>query len=232
MLKKCWRRISGKIYLYKGGTSGGANTGKEPFSEFYAAQIAQTMGLNHISYNLSKWKGTLCSTCELFTNKDISYVPIFKFVNKSSLMEVSGFLKGLGEDYYNQFVDMLIFDALIYNTDRHFGNFGLLVESHTNQIIGMAPIFDNGMSLFNFAMDDDLKEIETYAKTRLPAYDGVTYEGIVKQFITDRQREELRRMINFKFKKHPRYNLPDSRLKIIEKFLQKRVQQLLTIKEV
>ena len=27
MLPKCWRRISGKIYLYKGGTSGASNTG-------------------------------------------------------------------------------------------------------------------------------------------------------------------------------------------------------------
>ena len=37
MLKKCWRRVDGKIYLYKGGTMGAANTGKEPYSEFYAA---------------------------------------------------------------------------------------------------------------------------------------------------------------------------------------------------
>ena len=31
-LRKCWRRIDGKIYLYKGGTSGAANTGNEPYS--------------------------------------------------------------------------------------------------------------------------------------------------------------------------------------------------------
>ena len=38
MLPKCWRRISGKIFLYKGGTSGASNAGNEPFSEFYAYQ--------------------------------------------------------------------------------------------------------------------------------------------------------------------------------------------------
>lgn len=40
MLRKCWRRINGKIYLYKGGTDGASNAGNEPYSEFYAAQVA------------------------------------------------------------------------------------------------------------------------------------------------------------------------------------------------
>jgi len=63
MLPKAWRLIEGDgIYLYKGGTSGAANTGQEPYSEFYACQIAQKMGLNAISYDLKKWKGILAST--------------------------------------------------------------------------------------------------------------------------------------------------------------------------
>lgn len=59
--------------LFKGGTSGAANTGKEPYSEFYASQIAQAMEINHVKYNLAKWKNEICSTCELFTNKNTSY---------------------------------------------------------------------------------------------------------------------------------------------------------------
>lgn len=43
MLAKCWRRIGGEIYLYKSGTTGYANAGKEPYSEYYSAQIAQRM---------------------------------------------------------------------------------------------------------------------------------------------------------------------------------------------
>ena len=72
MLPKCWRRENGTIRLYKGGTSGFSNTGKEPYSEYYAYQIAKEMGINAVPYNLSRWKGELCSTCELFTSKDIS----------------------------------------------------------------------------------------------------------------------------------------------------------------
>ena len=231
MLRKCWRRINKKIYLYKGGTSGAANAGKEPYSEFYAAQIAERMGLKHISYGLAKWKGILCSTCELFTDIDTSYVPIHKFLPNCTLTKIVEYLKLLGGSYYDEFADMMIFDALICNTDRHFGNFGLLVDNATNKPIAFAPIFDNGLSLFNYAMEDDLREIEKYAQTRMPAYDGVTYETIVNEFFSDRQREKLRKLINFKFKKHSRYNLSDERLKTIESFIQRRVHWMLNMKK-
>ena len=228
MLKKCWRRVDGKIYLYKGGTMGAANTGKEPYSEFYAAQIAQTMGIKHVEYNLRQWKGMLSSVCELFTDINTAYVPIWRFVEKDSLLAIAQFLKGCGEEIYNEYVDMLIFDALIFNTDRHTGNFGLLVDSHTNKVKAFAPVFDNGLSLFNFAMEDDLADIENYSKTRKPAMGG-SYEDVVKEFMSERQRAMLRKMINFKFTLHPRYNLSKSRLKVIEKFLQKRANELLDL---
>lgn len=230
MLKKCWRRDKGKIYLFKGGTSGSANTGNEPYSEYYAAQIAEAMGLHHISYNLSKWKGTLCSTCELFTDIDTSFVPIYKFNQGSSLTETANYLKSLGQEFYDEFADMMIFDALICNTDRHAGNYGLLVDNKTNKPIRFAPIFDNGLSLFNYAMADDLADVDGYAKTRYPAYDAVSYEEIVKAFISDRQKAQLRKLINFKFKKHSKYNLPSERLKVIEGFIQRRVQSFLETK--
>lgn len=74
MLPKCWRRQNGKIYLYKGGTSGVSNLGFEPYSELYAYQVAQVMGVNAIRYTLTKdLKKTLCSKCELFTSKEYSY---------------------------------------------------------------------------------------------------------------------------------------------------------------
>lgn len=231
MLRKCWRRINKKIYLYKGGTSGAANAGKEPYSEFYAAQIADRMDLKHVPYGLAKWKETLCSTCKLFTDINTSYVPIYNFLQECTLTSTAEFLKSLGSENYNEFVDMLVFDALIYNTDRHYGNFGLLVDNKTNKPIEFAPIFDNGLSLFNYAMDDDLQDIASYAKTRQPAFKNVTFEEIVKEFISDRQREMLRKMINFKFVKHQKYNLSSSRLKKIEVFLQFRVRELLAVKK-
>ncbi|MDR0948055.1 MAG: hypothetical protein LBM69_00900, partial [Lachnospiraceae bacterium] len=49
MLPKAWRFIEHEgIYLYKGGSSGAANTGNEPYSEFYACQVAEAMGIKTV----------------------------------------------------------------------------------------------------------------------------------------------------------------------------------------
>ena len=186
------------------------------------------MGIKHAEYNLRQWKGMLSSVCELFTDINTAYIPIWRFVEKDSLLAIAQLLKGYGEEFYNEFVDMLVFDALIFNTGRHTGNFGLLVDSHTNNAKAFAPVFDNGLSLFNFAMEDDLADIENYSKTRKPAMGG-SYEDVVNEFMSERQRAMLRKMINFKFTLHPRYNLSKSRLKVIEKFLQKRANELLDL---
>ena len=170
MLPKCWRRINNKIYLYKAGTSGMLNTGMEPYSEFYASQIANAMGINHVEYKLAKWKKNLCSVCELFNNIDISYVPMYKFIKNKDIKNTANFLLNLGQNYYDAFVDMLVFDALIFNTDRHYGNFGLLVDNKTNKPIKFAPLFDHGLSLFNYALDKDLLSLDEYSKTRTSAF--------------------------------------------------------------
>lgn len=226
MLAKCWRRVNGKILLYKSGTQGFANSGKEPYSEYYAYQIAETMGLDFVKYNLSKWKGYLCSTCELFTDKDTSYIPVAYIVNGNNLKDILSYYKKLGEKYYNSLVSMLVFDAIICNTDRHLGNFGFLIDNKENKIIGTAPIFDNGLSLFCYAMEDDIENLDKYAETRFPAlYEN--FVDVAKELITPIQQEQLKRLIGFKFKKHSRYNLDKNRLKAIENFIQKRVLELL-----
>ncbi len=140
MLAKCWRRINGKIILYKAGSTGVANTGNEPYSEFYAFQIADAMGLNAVRYNLSRWKGQLCSTCELFTSKQFSYIPIGRIVTEGGWKAIIKYYQNLGNKYHDTLLDMLIFDAVICNEDRHFGNFGLLVDNYKNKIGGTAPM--------------------------------------------------------------------------------------------
>ena len=103
-----------------------------------------------------------------------------------------------------------------------------MVDNKTNQPYAFAPIFDNGLSLFNFAMADDFADLETYAKSRLSAFD-VPFDEIAKEFITSRQKGQLRHLQAFKFTRHSRYNLPAARLKALEQFIQKRTRTLLDI---
>ena len=229
MLPKAWRFIPGEgIYLYKGGTFGAANTGNEPYSEYYASQVAQAMGLNAVTYELENWKGITASRCKLFTDIDTAYIPIGRIVREGGLKACLDYYKELGEGPYEQVKSMLVFDAVIYNEDRHFGNFGVLRDNHSGEIIGAAPVFDNGLSLFNFAMPDDFKDLDSYAKTRGTPY-GVSFESICREVMGPVQARQLRRLIGFTFRRHPKLNLPEYRLQAIEKHMQSRVQQLLRL---
>ena len=229
MLRKAWRFVDyDGIYLYKGGTEGAANPGNEPYSEYYACQIADAMGLPCVQYDLENWKGILASKCRLFTDIDTAFVPIGRFLSKCSLKECLDYYASLGEDFYEQLCSMLVFDSVIYNEDRHFGNFGVLRDDHTGQIISPAPIFDNGLSLFNFAIPDDFKNLKDYAKTRSNPY-RISYEEICKEIMGSKQKAQLRRLIGFRFKRHPSLNLPEERLTAIEKQIGERVRELLSI---
>lgn len=226
MLAKSWRRIKGKVLLYKSGTEGFANSGLEPYSEYYASQVAKTMELHYVEYGLSKWKGKLCSTCELFTSLDKSFIPIGRLVKTGGIEAIRNYYQSLGENFYQEFIDMLVFDAVILNEDRHFGNFGLLIDNQTNKIIAPAPIFDNGLSLLCYAMEDDFKNINNYIETRQPAsyQDFIAY---VKPLMNSRQKEKVRKLLDFHFKNQSKYRLSKNRLKQLEIVIQQRAVSLL-----
>ena len=164
MLRKCWRRIGGKVYLYKGG-----------------------------------------------------------------MEAVKAYYEKLGTEFVNALNEMLVFDAVICNVDRHFGNFGVMVDNRTNTIVSPAPLFDHGNSLFNFAGVDawaNEAALEAYIETLYPSvYDD--FLGTAKAALTPELREKLRHLLNFKFKKHSRYNLPEKRLRMMERQVQKRARILL-----
>ena len=229
MLPKAWRFIEGEgIYLYKGGTFGAANTGNEPYSEFYASQVAQAMGLDAVAYELENWKGILASRCKLLTDINTAYIPIGRIVREGGLKACLEYYRQLGPEAYEQIKSMLVFDAVIYNEDRHFGNFGVLRDNHTGKVTGAAPVFDNGMSLFNFAMPEDFQDLDSYAKTRGTAY-SVSFESVCQEVMGPIQARQLRKLIGFTFHRHPRLNWPEYRLEAIERHLQKRVRQLLEL---
>ena len=189
------------------------------------------MGLDAVQYDLENWKGILASTCPLFTDIDTSYVPIGWIVKTGGIPACMKYYEGIGPKAAEAFRSMLVFDAVIYNEDRHMGNFGILRDNRSGKVTGMAPIFDNGLSLFNFAMENDLEHPEAYAKTRSNPY-GIPYETVCREVMGTRQRNQLRRLIGFRFRRHPAINLPEDRLQILEKQINLRVRELLSLPRV
>ncbi len=231
MLRKAWRFSGSKgIWLYKGGTDGFANAGNEPYCEYYACQVAERMGINVVHYELENWKGILASKCRLFTDIDTSFIPIGRIVTSGGIDACLDYYRELGEEFYQELVSMLVFDAVVINEDRHFGNFGLLRDNHTGEFVASAPVFDNGLSLLCYAMKSDFKDIDKYIETRTNPYgQDNQYMELCKRIMGSRQKEQLRHLINFRFRESDISNLPTWRLRALEEIIHERVRILLKI---
>ncbi|MDR1014558.1 MAG: hypothetical protein LBL86_06220 [Coriobacteriales bacterium] len=226
MLAKAWRRIEGRICLYKTGTEGFVNAGFEPYSEHLASQVAERMGLRAVEYRFEMWKNRLCSVCELFTSKDIAFVNAGSLVRSGGMRAVLAYYRTLGESYYQQLVSMLAFDGVIANQDRHFGNFGLLV-GRDNSFVDTAPLFDQGISLFVYAHGEDWDDLDRYLLDHRPA----TYESyidFVKPCLGDEQRRQIERLSGFTFERHPIHNLSEWRYEKLEAFIANQAEKLLS----
>ena len=224
MVNKAWRRIGGTTYLYKAGLSWKGQYASEPLSEFYAAQIAEKLNLNYVNYDLEMWLGKLCSVCPLFTSERYSYIAAQRLS-----FDVDSYIQSLDRtsSQYQQLADTVLFDALAINT-RHLGNFGFIQDNDTLEIVGISPIFDNGMAL--------LGEIPNRELTN-PGYKSVYFivsnikfaraqPEEIKAFLTVRQRKLAKEMVDFKFKKHREYNMNDERLELLESIIQHRARYL------
>ena len=56
---------------------------------------------------------------------------------------------GMEEQYFSDFMDYQIMtDYLMSNTDRHMNNIAVMRNPDTLQILGFAPIYDSGNSMF------------------------------------------------------------------------------------
>lgn len=96
---------------------------------------------------------------------------------------------GMSEEAFSKFMDYEIMtDFLISNTDRHMNNIAVMRDPDSLKIIGFAPIFDSGNSMFyNVPMDNmallRMDEIKTHS--------FITREIRLLQYVRDRSIVDL-----------------------------------------
>jgi len=147
-----------------------------PLSEYLGSKIYEILGIPVHEVILGTRRNKVVVACKDFTyvkkNKDMIksqvLIPFHDLKNSfmsSDLDEYSGtgsetFLDEVlatikGEDNLNtidgvleRFWDMFVVDAFIGNNDRNNGNWGLLLDSSTEDM-ELAPVYDNGNAFFN-----------------------------------------------------------------------------------
>lgn len=125
---------------------------QEPINEVVASRMMDLLGIEHVCYDLD---GEY-SVCDAFTSEKMEYLPanqVGRLLKKTK--EVSYYehyiacCEWLGiENARKQIEKMLVIDYIIANSDRHYGNFGVVRNAETLSDYRIAPIFDNGNSLF------------------------------------------------------------------------------------
>ena len=165
-LKKKWKIIDTKRCLIKAGSNPFM---QEPINEAFGTRLHQRLGCNNfVSYKVRVEDGVPYSVCENFINVNtelVSAVNINRSIKKSSqITSYEHFLSAcdrLGIPGMREFLDyMLVFDYLMANTDRHFGNLGAIRNVETLEWAGPAPIFDSGTSLWHDKLTRAINPLE------------------------------------------------------------------------
>ncbi len=161
VLPKYWNREKSNIVLVKGGTSGYANAGLEPFAEIMAAAVAKFLKINSIPYWQERRNEKDVSVCDLFTSKEIGLVTmnemiVAKYPQKRvfTLEETESLFEEMKLDI-KPFWEMCLFDYIIQNGDRHLNNFGFSRNNESGELTGFSPLWDNGDSLDAKSMKSD-----------------------------------------------------------------------------
>lgn len=228
-LRKAWRiERDGTRCLYKGSSGERAEYG-EARVEFLASQVAEAMGLEAVRYGLTTWDGSstsACSKCACFCTPEVSYVPqALAFGQTTHVSAVKSYLR---EDpaWFEHYASMMVFDSLIYNTDRHLTNFGLLRDSRTGAYLRCAPVFDNGRALF-FNME--FSQVDSFAvETQfvLPSWAQVTFDEQARRLIGEVQKSQLARLSRFELANCDEVVFPEEFLGKLSAFVRQRAEEL------
>ena len=135
--------------------------GLQSMNEVVATYIHDALqaGIPYVRYSAIKTDDiTILSKCDAFTSDTVEFISAYEILeshkgaNDKALYDqyIEACVKyGIGEDVIQRFMDyQTVTDFIISNTDEHLQNFGVLRDADTLKLIGPAPIFDSGNSMF------------------------------------------------------------------------------------
>lgn len=165
---KCWRRINGKTFMYKSGSKQGS--GIEHRIDVLCSDILDLLDIEHVKYTLVNIDNREVSKCKNMTDDNLSICEMeyFEgFCNRNGI----NIIKWLSSQklYYQ----MLIVDYLIFNTDRHSGNWGVYFDANTGDALRLHPLYDhnnafdsNGDPMSKVISGKTLEECARYSKSK------------------------------------------------------------------
>lgn len=126
----------------------------ESCSEKMAYEIAKVLGYDCARIELAEDEnGTIGILNYLFVNTQVSqHIDAISYINQENttreqfytIENIKKCLDKIDNQLFEQFLKVLVFDALIGETDRHEENWGILIEHGKYKV---SPLYDNGCNL-------------------------------------------------------------------------------------
>lgn len=137
--EKCWKLIDGKWWMYKKANH------NEQFTELFICELGRELGFNMARYE----RGDGCVKSLDFTDgASVNFEPAMAFMGDNEEYEdVIAKLADICPQAIPDYIRMIFMDTITANPDRHTSNFGLLRDTKTGKLLGLAPMFDHNMAL-------------------------------------------------------------------------------------
>lgn len=225
-----WKREGGGIRFIKGSsryTIGGANSGNEPYSEYYAGKVAGYLGFDHVDYAIRSHRrgdGRLdvVTECSCYTTEEYGAVSADRLEIRT-YEDLIGYCHGLGMGSYMGCLSMLFLDCLLLNTDRHMGNVEFLVDNDSLKVVRLAPIFDNNYALLPRFMEGH----DQFNRGDYVARDGRSFDDLYRLLCSHRDyRRELGMLRRYRFTSPGSVPISVGRLRFLNSFLRMQVGYL------
>lgn len=132
---KAWKRERNQFFLLKGGIDHSVER------ELAASRICRCFDVNQVLYEEGYFDGERVSVSENFTSKEYSIASMesFQIYAVNHDMDLKKYILRL--DRHNYYM-MNVIDYLVGNTDRHWGNWGVLVRNTSNRPVGLHKLMD------------------------------------------------------------------------------------------
>ncbi|MCD8122522.1 MAG: hypothetical protein LUE65_09870 [Clostridiales bacterium] len=170
--------------------------GQQSLNEVFATRIheRQDSGIPYVKYyaSIEEDRSVSCK-CNAFTSENAEFVSAYEIMESSKIPNNMALYdayidlcakQGIDRGRMQDFMDyQTLTDFIISNTDEHLLNFGVLRNPDSMELLGPAPIFDSGNSMF-------------YAEERRIPY---TRAGILDRKITsfyEKEEKLLKRVQN------------------------------------
>ena len=140
---KAWIRRDGIFYLLKNGER------RDIEAELLASKVAQCFPLDQVLYEAANYHGQKVTCSRLFTSTEYSIAPIEHVDLYAANHDTDRATLISAYDLYG-FHMMNIIDYLIGNVDRHWGNWGFLIDNETNLPVKLHPLMDFNKSFLAY----------------------------------------------------------------------------------